>query len=71
MAMKNQDHRLSSFPYLLVLSVFICVHLWFLPSPALAQGEPAQEIAVNLTEGRVVICAAKDGIIVATIDERS
>ena len=53
----------------MILSVFICVHLWFLHPPAFAQEEGAQEVAVNLTEGRVVICAAKDGIIVATIGE--
>lgn len=69
MAPRNQNRYHSLF-YLTVLSVFICVHLW-LPSPALAQEESTQELAVNLAEGRVVICAAKDGIIVATIGEHS
>ena len=55
----------------MALSVFICVHLWFQPSEAFAQQEVAQEVAVNLVEGRVVICAAKDGIVVATIDAHS
>jgi hypothetical protein len=45
-----------------LLSVFICVHVWFQPSVA-----RAQEVAVNLAEGRVVICAAKDGIILAAM----
>jgi hypothetical protein len=54
--------------YLSILSVLICVHPWF-QLPAFAQEEGAREIAVNLAEGRVVICAAKDGIIVATVGE--
>ncbi len=48
----------------------ICVHPWFLP-PAHAQANAAQEVAVNLAEGRVIVCAAKDGIIVATADTHS
>ena len=52
----------------MILSVFICVHLWFHSSAAFAQEPASQELAVNLAEGRVVICAAKDGIILATID---
>ena len=51
--------------------MFICVHLWLLPSGARAQGDAAQEVAVNLAEGRVVVCAAKDGIVVATADSHS
>jgi hypothetical protein len=69
MATRNQNRYLSLF-LLTVLSAFICVHLW-LPSPAFAQQESTQELAVNLVEGRVVICAAKDGIIIATIGEHS
>src|SRR6202049_2521367 len=68
MAIRNHC-RFSAFLFLSVLSVFICVHLWLLPPLAYAQEEGAREIAVNLAEGRVVICAAKDGIIVATIGE--
>jgi hypothetical protein len=65
--MKLDRYRCFSFPRMyLVLSAFICVHLWILPPPA-----QAQEVAVNLAEGRVVICAAKDGIIVATVDAHS
>jgi len=45
--------------------VFICVHPWFPLSQVFAQ-----EVAVNLAEGRVVICAAKDGIILAAMDAR-
>jgi hypothetical protein len=71
MAMRNHDRHLSFFPFLVFLSVFLCVHLWFLHPAATAQDEAPQEVAVNLTEGRVVICAATDGIIVATIGERS
>jgi hypothetical protein len=33
-----------------------------------AQEDAVQEIAVNLAEGRVVVCAAQDGIVVAAID---
>jgi len=51
--------------------VFICVYPWLLPAGAFAQQEAAQEVAANLAEGRVVVCAAKDGIIVATVDAHS
>src|SRR6266699_1714964 len=71
--MKSQKHdRLfPRFFFLEILSVFICVHLWFLPFVTRAQDEGAQEVAVNLAEGRVVVCVAKDGIIVATADAHS
>ena len=67
-ALRNHDRRFSYFRFLQVLSVCICVHLWFLPSCLHAQEDAAQEVAVNLAEGRVVVCAAQDGIVVATID---
>jgi hypothetical protein len=70
MSTGNHIRHFSSFSFLSVLSVFICAHLWFLHPAATAQDEAPQEVAVNLTEGRVVICAASDGIIVATIGER-
>src|ERR1700747_3611072 len=70
MLKRNHNRRFSFSFFLPVLSVFICIHLWLLPPSAFAQEEAAREIAVNLAEGRVVICAAKDGIIVATIAER-
>jgi len=60
-----------SFPFPLIvmfLSVFICVHLGFLPPAVLAQESSDQEVAVNLAEGRVVICATKDSIILAATD---
>ena len=58
-----------SFPSLLLfLSVFICVHPWLLSEPVFAQEAGDQEVAVNLAEGRVVICAAKDAIILAAMD---
>src|ERR1039457_197152 len=71
MATRNRSHRVFFGPIFIMLSVSICVHLWFLPAIAFSQEEAAQEVAVNLAEGRVVICAAKDGIIVATVDAHS
>jgi len=71
MHQRNRSRGFSFHLLLKILSVFICVHPWFFPSYAFAQEEAAQEIAVNLAEGRVVICAAKDGIILATIDTHS
>src|SRR5271165_4863338 len=71
MPSRNHNRRFPRAFSLLVSSVFICGHLWFLPSCSFAQGEGAQEVAVNLAEGRVVVCAAKDGIIVATIEEHT
>jgi hypothetical protein len=70
MANRKHNQGFSFFPFLQVLSILICVHL-SLPSPTRAQENAAQEIAVNLAEGRVVVCAAKDGIIVATADTHS
>jgi hypothetical protein len=69
MRLKNQSRLSPLLLSLLILSVFICAHPWFSP-PAFAQEEAAQEVAVNLAEGRVVICAAKDGIVLATMGER-
>jgi len=46
------------------MSVFICVHLWLLPSVS------AQEVVVNLSSGRVVVCVARGGIVVATVHKR-
>jgi hypothetical protein len=67
----RQHSRRFSFPSLvLLLSVFICVHLWILSPPASAQEGSDQEVAVNLAEGRVVICATKDAIILAAMDAR-
>lgn len=58
-----------SLPFsLVVFAMFMCVHLWFLSPSALAQESSDQEVAVNLAEGRIVICAAKDGIILAAMD---
>jgi hypothetical protein len=71
MSRRTHNCRFPCFFPLKVLSVYICVHLWFLPSCARAQEGAVQEVAVNLAEGRVVICAAKDGIIVATADAHS
>ena len=52
----------------LFLSVFIGVHLWILAPSALAQEARDREVAVNLTEGRIVMCATKDGIVLAAMD---
>jgi hypothetical protein len=69
MATGNKSRRLSFHSLLLFLSVCIYVHLSLMPSAVSAQDETPQEIAVNLTEGRVVVCAAKDAIILATVGE--
>lgn len=71
MATENNRRRVFSLSFFVILSVFICVHLWMIPPPGFAQDETPQEVAVNLAEGRVVICAAKDGIILATIDSHN
>ena len=51
--------------------MLICVHPWFHSARAFAQEASDQEVAVNLAEGRVIVLAAKDGIILATIDTHS
>jgi hypothetical protein len=51
-----------------VFFVFISVYPWFHPAAAFAQEASDQEVAVNLAEGSVIVLAAKDGIILATID---
>jgi hypothetical protein len=66
MATAYLKNKFSPLPWL--LSVCICVHLWLLSPPAHAQAAADQEVAVNLAEGRVVICATKDGIILASMD---
>ena len=68
MVTRHHIHRFSFPLFVLFLSVFICVHLWFLPPSAFAQETNDQEVAVNLAEGRVVICATKDAIILAAMD---
>jgi hypothetical protein len=68
MATRHRILRFPFFSFLLLLSAFICVHLWIRSPSAIAQDASDQEVAVNLAEGRVVICAAKDGIILAAMD---
>jgi hypothetical protein len=68
MASHHRDRGFSFPSLLLFLSVFIFVHLWFLSPSATAQEAPDQEVAVNLAEGRIVICATKDAIILAAMD---
>ena len=70
MAPKQRIRDLPRLSLAFPLFVFICVHLWFLPPAARAQESTDQEVAVNLTEGRVVICATKDGIVLAAMDTR-
>ena len=56
-------------PFLL-LSASICVHQSMLVSPAMAQERADQEVAVNLTEGRIVVCATKDAIVLAAMNAK-
>jgi len=68
MKIETVPHASYFFLFYLLLSAFIRVHPRFqLPSVFAQEGAP-QELAANLAEGRVVICAAKDGIILATVD---
>jgi hypothetical protein len=68
MASRDHKRRFSFPPFVLSLSAFICVHLWILSPSTFAQESSDQEVAVNLAEGRVVICAAKEAIILAAMD---
>ncbi|HEX4642408.1 MAG TPA: hypothetical protein VH161_03035 [Candidatus Acidoferrales bacterium] len=65
---QNHDRGFVFSKFVLFLSVCICVHLWFLSPSASAQQSSDQEVAVNLAEGRVVLCATKDAIILAASD---
>jgi hypothetical protein len=74
MAKRNRCGTNIFLPSFTVLSVFICVSAcggWFQSPSAFAQESRDQEVAVNLAEGRVVICAAKDGMIVAAMNAAS
>jgi hypothetical protein len=50
------------------IGVLTCVYLWIFSAPAMAQQASDQEVAVNLTEGRVVLCATKDAIILGAME---
>jgi hypothetical protein len=63
--------RRCRFPALLLLFVFAGIHCGLLPAKVSAQEGFGKELAVNLAEGRVVICVAKDGILVATVEEHT
>ncbi|HEY2647207.1 MAG TPA: hypothetical protein VGI34_09535, partial [Candidatus Acidoferrales bacterium] len=67
--MANQVcNRTFSFPPMfLFFSALICVYLSISSPSAFAQVSGDQEVVVNLAEGRIVICAAKDGIILAAM----
>ena len=68
MATRNYNRRIYRLCSYLALPGFIFVYLWILSPPALAQESTDQEVAVNLAEGRVVVCATKDAIVVAAMD---
>lgn len=68
MATQHINIRLSFLPHVFLLSVFLCAHLCFLPPAVSAQESSDQEVAVNLAEGRVVMCATKDSIVLAAMD---
>ena len=70
MALQQRNRNSFAVSLALPLSVFICAHLWFLLPAARAQESADQEVAVNLTEGRVVVCATKDAIVLAATDTR-
>jgi hypothetical protein len=53
---------------LLFFAAFLFLYACILPSPGFAQQSSDQEVAVNLAEGRTVICATKDAIILAATD---
>jgi hypothetical protein len=69
MALRRRRIRFHA-PCFLLSSAFICVHLWILSPACAAQLRPDQEVAVNLTEGRVVVCATKDAIVLAAVGAR-
>jgi len=68
MATRQRNRWVSLSSPLLFLSAFISVYLWLLSPCAFAQEASDQEVAVNQVEGRVVICATKDAIILAAMD---
>lgn len=70
MAIRQFDRVTFRRASLSLLSVFIGVHVWVLAPAASAQQSSDQEVAVNLAEGRVVICAAKDAIVLAAMGTR-
>ncbi len=51
------------FRFSILASVLIGVHLWLIPVRA-------QEVVVNLSAGRVIVCVAKGGIVVATVGQK-
>ncbi len=65
----RNSHR-SFVLFLLSFSVLTCAHLCINSASAFAQEARDQEVAVNLAEGRAVICATKDAIILAAMDTR-
>ncbi len=68
MATQPREFRFSFPAVLMFLSACFCLHLSLFATPSIAQESSDQEVAVNLAEGRVVVCAAKDAIILAATD---
>ena len=69
--MKMGRRNANSFLHASFLVALLLIGLWFSVSPASAQVEPTEEVVTNLAEGRVIICVAKDGIVVATMASQS
>jgi hypothetical protein len=70
MAITPRGNNLAHPHSTVLLAMFVCVHLWFQPPAARAQESRDEEVAVNLVEGRVVICATKDAIILAAMSSK-
>src|SRR5579871_4533081 len=68
MAIQPRNCKYFTSGVLVSLVAFMCAYSWILPSPGFAQQSSDQEVAVNLAEGRTVICATKDAIILAATD---
>jgi hypothetical protein len=69
--MKMGRGSAKPFLYLAWLCVFLLACVWFPSSAAWAQVEPTEEVVANLAEGRVIVCVAKDGIVLATVASQS
>lgn len=65
--MNTGPRTAKSFLHTWFVSVLLLCCLWFPFTAASAQVQPTEERAANFAEGRVIICVAKDGIIMATL----
>lgn len=66
-AMNTGPGTAKSVPRAWVVCVLLLVCAWVPFAAASAQVQPTKERAANFSEGRVIICVAKDGIIMATV----